>query len=897
MPQGPFGMDPTLVQTISGPDSASPVSNSGNTGETKVSGSVRHRSVCPTAGYKYGTAEPTYHKIRRHQIANQEPVTARFKDVAEFKLAKWMQDNQISQNARTEFFALEATSRMDLSYTSNYTLNEKIKKLPEVTGWTKWSKIVTGNVLNKSGKRMTEAVTMLKRNPVDAIAEIISKAEFADDLVWAPEDAFLDEARSCQIWDEMWTGREWARVQRELPEGATVVPVILASDKTHLTQHQGGKEAWPVYLSVGNLKKDTRKCIGSHAMVLIGMLPVTELKIFDEDTRGVEKKRLFHECMRELLQPLVEAGKNGIFLPCADGYTRRCFPILMAYIADNPEQCMIACCKQNRCHICTIDPQHRGKPLDPNLLSASGKKARKRDPRETIDLLLYYDSRRHRAVDFDDQGLKPFGMPFWSDLPLCDIYSCLAPDLLHQLHKGVFDHVLDWCLDAANDDGEVDRRVAALPSHPDLRHFRNGFTTLKQTTGTEHRQIQKIILGVLDGLVDNDVLNALRAILDFIYYARLPVHTSNTLLQLSDSLSTWHEHKSIFVRLGIRDTTLFEINKLHSMEHYPELIIGLGAPDGLNTELPERLHIEYAKIAYRATNRKDFAQQMCVYLGRCDQIELFDRYLEWAMSPQRTAFDSSPAALESPDARWELGIAPTHEDIPSILRGTVEAHWSLPHTAHAVSPLSLFYLYNAVDFLPEINRYLSRRHPAPIAVLTPLTEVLVFNKATLCLSDPFHNNLGDRIRAFPIGTKGEGAEEEVEGKFDTVLVRDDWVSDNQPIFDGLKGFRVAQVRAIFALPPDYGVPEPLAYVELFTAPRSEAPIVHIGLHRVRHAVVHNKRSAQVIPLSLIYRSVHLLPMFGGRNSHWDCASSNVLEVCTTFYVNRYLDEHSFMLLY
>lgn len=73
-----------------------------------------------------------------------------------------------------------------------------------------------------------------------------------------------------------------------LPKGATVVPVILSSDKTHLTTQQGCKEAHPVYLSIGNIPKSTRRRVKSRSTLLIGYLPVTKLEVFDEKTRGDE---------------------------------------------------------------------------------------------------------------------------------------------------------------------------------------------------------------------------------------------------------------------------------------------------------------------------------------------------------------------------------------------------------------------------------------------------------------------------------------------------------------------------------------------------------------------------------------------------------------------------------
>jgi hypothetical protein len=44
--------------------------------------------------------------------------------------------------------------------------------------------------------------------------------------------------------------------QKELPEGATTAPIILASDKTMVLQFRGDKSAWPVYLSIGNIAKE-----------------------------------------------------------------------------------------------------------------------------------------------------------------------------------------------------------------------------------------------------------------------------------------------------------------------------------------------------------------------------------------------------------------------------------------------------------------------------------------------------------------------------------------------------------------------------------------------------------------------------------------------------------------
>src|ERR1700753_3948820 len=61
-------------------------------------------------------------------------------------------------------------------------------------------------------------------------------------------------------------------IQMKLPDGATLVPIILASDKTQLTQMSGDKQAWPVYITIGNISKEVRHQISNHGVLLLAFL-------------------------------------------------------------------------------------------------------------------------------------------------------------------------------------------------------------------------------------------------------------------------------------------------------------------------------------------------------------------------------------------------------------------------------------------------------------------------------------------------------------------------------------------------------------------------------------------------------------------------------------------------
>lgn len=68
------------------------------------------------------------------------------------------------------------------------------------------------------------------------------------------------------------------------------------------------------------------------------------------------------------------------------------------------------------------------------------------------------------------------------------------------------------------------------------------------------------------------------------------------------------------------------------------------------------------------------------------------------------------------------------------------------------------------------------------------------------------------------------------------------------------------------------------------------------MFKVKCSPAAEDRIASVIPISLIQRSIHLLPKWGGPvPQHW--TSENVLDECTTFYVNTFKDAHTYFNLY
>ena len=167
-------------------------------------------------------------------------------------------------------------------------------------------------------------------------------------------------------------------------------------------------------------------------------------------------------------------------------------------------------------------------------------------------------------------------------------------------------------------------------------------------TGNEFKNMEKIFVGVIADAADDRVTQAVRAVVDFISYARFEVHTEESLEKMDKAWSAIHEHKKIFVELDIRES--FNIPKFHSLIHYISSIRSHGTLDGYNTESPESLHMYFAKAAFAAGNKRDHTPQMTTWMSRHDACQRYKTFLRWAKGKGLFEDDkSNPEELDDGD--------------------------------------------------------------------------------------------------------------------------------------------------------------------------------------------------------------------------------------------------------
>jgi hypothetical protein len=305
-----------------------------------------------------------------------------------------------------------------------------------------------------------------------------------------------------------------------------------------------------------------------------------------------------------------------------DGIVQCCHPIYATFIGDYPKQLLVTCIKHGECPTCPVSHDDLG---DPDKTGA---------PCELDKILEAFNTICQGPITFAkacrEAGVKPIQHPFWEGLPFVNIYRSIVPDVLHQLYQGIIKHLVGWLREICGD-AELDAWCHCLPPNHNIQVFLNGITHLMWVTGTEHDQISCFLLALIlnvhlpNNMNSKHLICAVRGMLDFLYLAKYPVHTMETLNLLDDVLATFHDNKDIFIDLGIR--AHFNIPKLHFANHYRLFIELFGTTDNYNTEYTEQLHINLAKDAYRSTNYKDEYPQMTLWLECCEKVLRHDKYI------------------------------------------------------------------------------------------------------------------------------------------------------------------------------------------------------------------------------------------------------------------------------
>ncbi|KAF8462345.1 hypothetical protein JB92DRAFT_3136774 [Gautieria morchelliformis] len=681
--------------------------------------------------------------------------------------------------------------------------------------------------------------------------------------------------------------------------GSVFCPIILGSDKTTVSVATGHNEYWPVYLSIGNIHNNIRRA-HRNGVVLLAFLaiPKTTHEFRDDAAFRKFRRQLLHSSLAKILEPLKPGMTSPEVIRFPDDHFRKVIYGLGPYIADYPEQALLACIVQGWCAKCTAP----AKDLD------TGHHVRRSQAH--TDLLV---EEFELGMLWDEYGLVGDIVPFTNGFPHANINELLSSDILHQLIKGVFkDHLVTWVNDYINVEhsaseaqkilDDIDRRIALAPSFAGLRRFPEG-RNFKQWTGDDSKALMKQLKAMCQ---------------------------MRCLAALDNALQRFHRHREVFRTSGVRAEG-FNLPRQHSLIHYVKMIRAYGAPNGLCSSITESKHIKAVKEPWRRSSRFEALSQMLLTNQRLDKlaaarVDFVDRGMlkgtclssVWedilrmnqadpGSDPPDPLLDQDPQLTHNGNDGDNSGsnngnnMGNIDEDNDDEAEGdvagpTVEAHVDLAKTALCrVYPDDIAAEIEQPDFSDLIQQFIHKQENAQdsnsnnsvVALPTFYGKITVYPSAVATFHAPsdISGNGGmrrERIRAVNSWRKGSG-------RYDTIFVNTD------PFAEGMRGLDIARVRLFFSFSHD-GVQYPCALVHWFSR-LGDSPNDNTGLWIVEPDTSDDDgatlRVTSIVHLDTIVRAAHLLPVFGHEYVSRTLSFSDTLDEFTSFYVNKYADHHAF----
>ncbi|KAG6369754.1 hypothetical protein JVT61DRAFT_13625 [Boletus reticuloceps] len=370
-----------------------------------------------------------------------------------------------------------------------------------------------------------------------------------------------------------------------LPDGSTLLGVMLSSDKTNISVMSGNHMVHPLLISLANIDADIRSQGALHGHLLLTLLPVPSFIHKTSRVRGLLSDRLFYQCLDFILRPLKVAATVGVMMSDPVGNLCYCYMLLVAYVADTPEQGLITCTSTRASSISNVLYHQFGD----NVLYPNCTADQTRNKIHTICSECSPDDYIKFLKYAKIYGLNGVDVPFWVNWPLSSPARFLLPEILHHLHRFFFNHDLQWCITALGSD-EINYCYMLIQTLVGYRAFKEGISKLKQVTGWDHRSMQRYIIAIIAGAVPPRFMIAVHTPMDFQYLTQMPSFHEHSLQQLDAALRLFHDHKDSIITIGACSEH-FHIPKLELLQHVVPSVRDSGAPMQWSTDVTEHAHI------------------------------------------------------------------------------------------------------------------------------------------------------------------------------------------------------------------------------------------------------------------------------------------------------------------
>ncbi|KAF8267076.1 hypothetical protein EI94DRAFT_1771946 [Lactarius quietus] len=757
----------------------------------------------------------------------------------------------------------------DLLYSHMYAMIDA-SKLGDVP-WQCLNTSYNGDIDDQSPKWMQTSYKVWYCDPEAMITNMLANPDFAGQFDF-----------NVMLGNIAWTDDIF--VSDNSTKGSMYCPIILGSDKTTVSVATGQVEYHPLYLSIGNPHNSVWRAHWNTVIPIAFLAILKGDRYSDNNPRiwakfRVFKCQLYHASVVAILHTLCPGMKTLVVCQCPDGHFRCVIYDLVAFIADYPEQVLLTSIVQGWCPKCTASLKDFNTSAGQRTLELTD---------ELIELLNF-------NTLWTDYGINSRIVPFTLDFPHTDIHKMISPDLMHQVIKGVFkDNMVNWICtyvlamhgqtagDAILD--EIDRRIAAVPSFPELRRFPQGHN-FKQWTGDDSKGLMKVYLPAIMGYVPEAVVKCLSTFLDACYIVHCQDIDNKALNDFEAAFDRFLHYREVFCTFGVRPSG-FSLPRQHSLVHYHQQVEDFGAPGGLCSSITESCHSSLVKGTYGHSNCHKPMGQMLLINQFLDKLTAMQAdFAERGMIP---AGHTPPRNFLHPCMLTEA--MPNSNDSDSEDEDPLEGNIVMGHVVLAWKCACQY-----PQDIDSLSLHIDRPDLHSLTQMA-LTEQLNFDVEEVPLINSpisiFHLAIATfhAPRSDPSGTHGMQCEcirsipswRGLTQRHDCMFV----VEDNEKL--GMKGLNVVRLMLLFSFEHD-NTRYSFALVEWFKKVGLD-PVM--GMWIVHPNIVCRQREQSVIHLGSLLRAAHLIPVFGSQKLPQDFHFTLSLDAFDVYYVNKYIDHHA-----
>ncbi|KAF8415030.1 hypothetical protein EV426DRAFT_579132 [Tirmania nivea] len=582
--------------------------------------------MCFPTDYEVGKVIAAYPSVLQRQPMYNffQP----FQNALDFKLARFLyethvpkaqidmffKDGFLGQNIYSEKSRTDANLRF--SFRSASTLYQKIDQMITDPPWK------NGFVDFNLAKNME----FWYRNILESLKYLLRRKSFAPYMCWAPVKQF--DTQQERVYTEMNTASWWWDTQMTLPVGATLVPVLFASDATHLINFSGDGKVWPIYMSIGNIKSRVRNKPTSHVWIPVALLPHSP---------------------KFILRPLSDAAQDGLKVKCADEVIRKCHFRVASWLADHMENATIHGIYATRCPICECPQEQLGQFQEHPVHNAEKY-------RQWVN--------KSDAISLHDNGVKSVNNALWT-LKGAVPQELIRSDILHTMLLENLQHLMDWIkgfLESHNRLLAFDNIWSSLPRYSGNHVPRKSYRLLSQLFGKEMRSILRVILGVFTASLccktdtarltaalgarfqESNHFKAAKARADVVSKELTKRNRSRNLgedasgrtaTQKAHAAAEDREERAYLVNQVLVEDSHFNFPKIHLIMHWADQISRYGSLHQFSTEICETSHnipqvirgySQYHSFAVRELEIAAWAEENLEIQGeveRCKQATIF----------------------------------------------------------------------------------------------------------------------------------------------------------------------------------------------------------------------------------------------------------------------------------